>query len=92
MFCDSEIHKIMLRFGLDFRSVTKLYNTSRGERDIRLNYILDDRYVLKINAEGVMREQRLQEIKRLIERYRSIGVYCPAFIPTTEGTLSIQWE
>lgn len=35
-----------------------------------------------------MWEARLQEIRRLIARYRSIGVYCPSLIPTLDGTLS----
>jgi len=30
----------------------------------------------------------LQEISRLIKRYKSIGIYCPEFIPTTDGKLS----
>lgn len=35
-----------------------------------------------------MWEARLQEIRRLIARYRSIGVYCPSLIPTLDGALS----
>lgn len=87
-----EIQDILGRFGLTFQSVTKLHDTSHGEGDTRLNYILDDRYVLKVNSAGVMWEERLQEISRLIGRYRSIGVYCPAFIPTKEGAFSCHWE
>ena len=87
-----EIQDILSHFGLSFQCVTKTYDTSHGEDDKRLNYILDNRYVLKVNSAGVMWEQRLQEISRLIERYRSIGVYCPALIPTKEGTLSCHWE
>jgi hypothetical protein len=86
-----EIQVILGHFGLAFQSVTKLHDTSHGEGDTRLNYILDDRYVLKVNSVGAMWEQRLQEISRLIARYRSIGVYCPALIPTTAGPLSYTW-
>ena len=67
-----EIQDILGCFGLTFRSVTELHDTSRGEGDTRLNYILDDRYVLKVNSAGVMWEERLQEISRLIHRYRSM--------------------
>ena len=87
-----EIQNILGHFGLTYQSVTRLHDTSHGEEDKRLNYILDDRYVLKVNSAGVMWEERLQEISRLIGRYRSIGVYCPAFIPTKQGTLSCHWE
>ena len=92
MLDNSEIQSILDHFGLTFQSVTKLYDTSHSEDDKRLNYILDDRYVLKVNSVGAMWEQRLQEISRLIARYRSIGVYCPALIPTMAGPLSYYWE
>lgn len=92
MLDNSEIQNILDRFGLTFQSVTKHYDTSHGEDDKRLNYILDDRYVLKVNSVGAMWEQRLQEISRLIARYRSIGVYCPALVPTMAGPLSYNWE
>ena len=88
MLDHSEIQESMARFGLTFQNVTKKYDTSHGDDDKRLNYILDDRYVLKVNSPGTMWEQRLQEISRLIARYRSIGVYCPALIPTLNGPLS----
>ena len=91
MLDNHEIQSILNHFGLTFQSVTKLHDTSRSEDDKRLNYILDDRYVLKVNSVGAMWEQRLQEISRLIARYRSIGVYCPALIPTTAGLLSYNW-
>lgn len=87
-----EIQNILSRFGLSFECVTTLHDTSHGEDDTRLNYILDERYVLKVNTVGVMWEARLQEINRLIGRYRNIGVYCPALIPTLEGPLSCFWE
>lgn len=82
------IQQIMLHFGLPVQSVTNFYDTSRGDDDKRLNYILDDKYVLKVNSVGAMWEDRLREIKRLIARYRSIGVYCPDIIPALDGSLS----
>ena len=87
-----EIAAIVARFGLTFQQLTKVYDTSHSEKDRRLNYILDDRYVLKVNSVCAMWEERLQEINRLIARYRSIGLYCPALIPTQAGALSCQWE
>lgn len=92
MLNNTEIQNILDHFGLSFQSVTNYYDTSHGDDDIRLNYILDDRYVLKVNSAGVMGEERLQRISRLIGRYRGIGVYCPGMIPTEEGPLSLEWE
>ena len=87
-----EIQNILSHFGLSLQSVAKLHDTSHGEDDKRLIYILDNRYVLKVNSAGIMWEDRLQEIRRLIERYRNIGVYCPALIQTLEGPLSCCME
>lgn len=87
-----EMAAIMSLFGLTFQQLTKVSDTSRSEKDKRFNYILDNRYVLKVHSACAMWEERLQEINRLIMRYRSIGVYCPALIPALAGSLSCQWE
>ena len=91
-FDKRELLDILKQFGLTFQEVTDFYDTSHGPDDERLNYILDDRYVLKINSSHAMWESRLQEINRLIDRYRSIGVYCPALISTTNVALSCNWK
>ena len=88
----TEIQDIMSHFGLSVQGITHFYDTSHDENDKRLVYILDDKYVLKINSIGTMWEDRLQEIHRLISRYRSIGVYCPDFLSTLNGTLSYTWQ
>lgn len=92
MFEITEIQEIMSHFGLSVQSVTNFYDTSHNDEDRRLNYILDDKYVLKINSVGAMWEERLQEIHRLICRYRSIGVYCPDLLSALDGTLSYAWQ
>lgn len=83
-----EIQQIMLNFGLTVQNVINFYDTSRGDDDERFNYVLDDKYVLKVNSAGAIREERLQEIRRLIARYRSVGVYCPDIMPALDGGLS----
>lgn len=88
MLKTAEIQDIMSHFGLEFQEICDFVDTSHGEDDKRINYILDKKYVLKINSVVSMWEERLQEIHRLINRYRSIGIYCPDFIPTLDGTLS----
>ncbi len=87
-----ELSDILQCFGLTFQKVTKSYDTSHGVEDERFHYILDDRYVLKICSVCAMWESRLQEIGRLLDRYRAIGVYCPALLPTKTGALSCSWK
>lgn len=88
----NEIQNIMSHFGLSVQSITDFYDTSHSNDDKRLNYILDKKYVLKVNSVCAMWESRLQEIHRLITRYRSIGVYCPNLIPALDGSLSYTWH
>ena len=87
-----ELAEIAGQFGRSFQAVTAFYDTSHGDTDVRWNYVLDDNFVLKINSERAIWEERLQEISRLIERYRSIGVYAPRLIPTLAGPLSCRWK
>ncbi len=92
MLDNQTIAEILENFGLTFTSVTREVDTSRGDNDRRLNYILDEKYVLKVHSVSSIWEERLQEIARLIERYRSIDVYCPRIIPALDGKLSCQFE
>lgn len=91
-FDTRELLDILHYFGLTFQKVTKWYDTSHGAEDERFHYILDDRYVLKICSVCAMWGSRLQEISRLLDRYRAIGVYCPALLPTETGALSCNWQ
>ncbi len=88
----TDITHILSYFGLSFTEVTNFCDSSRGEDDIRWNFVLDKKYVLKINSEKSMWEARLQEISRLISRYQSIGLYCPSLVPTLQGAMSHRWE
>lgn len=87
-----QLSEIMSCFGLTFSEMTEFHDTSHGSEDIRWNFILDQKYVLKINSARSMREARLQEISRLIGRYNSIGVYAPRLIPGPNGKLSCEYE
>ncbi len=92
MFDLNEVREIMAEFGLSVQSITKLYDTSRSDDDKRFNFVLDEKYVLKINSETVMSESRLREISVLISHYHSIGIYCPKLLPTLNGNLSYSIE
>lgn len=87
-----ELREIMRDFGLRVQSLSRFVDTSHGAEDLRFHYILDDAYVLKLCSAHVVTESRLQQISRLIDRYRSIGVYCPRLLPTRSGALSYTLE
>lgn len=83
------LRAILAHFGLCFETVTRYVNSSRTDDDQRFNFILDDRFVLKLHSAESIWDARLQGIQRLIERYRSIGVYCPQLIAAQDGSLCI---
>lgn len=59
-------------------------DSTKGD-DYRLNIIIDNKYVLRINN-PVITEERLQSISRLCERYRTIGVLTPRLYKSIYGT------
>lgn len=62
----------------------RFIDSSHGEDDVRENYILDDRWVLRVNSAPVMSDGRLADLNRLILRYRAFGLAAPLFIPLDE--------
>ncbi len=89
-----ELAQMLRRFHLDFSEITAQYDTSHSDRDRRLHFVLDNRYVLKLCNSGAITEARLQGIRRLVARYRSIGVYCPDLYRTDGGDCSLRgtWQ
>lgn len=83
------LNAILANYGLAFDTVTQFVDSSHGNEDQRYSFILDNRYVLKINSSTSVWETRLQGIRRLIDRYRSIGVYCPQLISALDGCLCV---
>ena len=68
-----------------------LIDTSHDENDIRWNYIIDRKYVLRLtNAPGMI-EDRLHDMNRLVARYADFGLRCPAFLPGTDGLFFHGW-
>lgn len=88
----TELQEMLSHFGLAGQNVTSFFDTSHNDDDQRFIFVFDERYVLKIHSAVTMWETRLQEIRRLVSRYRSIGVYCPDLLPALNGTLSYSWH
>lgn len=76
---------------LDIKAV-KLIDSTHDDRDIRLNYIVDKKYVLRFCNAPDMSEIRLQGLNRLIDRYRNLELECPRFIPHPDGLFLHQWN
>lgn len=55
------------------------------ETDLRLNYIIDKRFVLRLHRAPDLTEERLGNLARLVDRYKEFGLQCPAFLPDEKG-------
>ena len=80
------------RCGVGEAEQISLIDTTHSADDIRLNFVIDKRYVLRfVNAPGLS-EQRFAELNRLIGRYNASGLRCPAFLTGTDGRFLHPWE
>lgn len=67
------------------------FDTSHGEDDLRYNYVINQKYVLKINSADMVTEAFLEGVNQLVENYRSIGVWCPKVLESKDGKLLYQF-
>lgn len=76
---------ILLSYGIQGFGVVRLIDSTRGAGDIRLNYVIDKRYVLRFCSAPDMTEDRMARLNRLADRYLAAGILCPRFIPGPDG-------
>ncbi len=88
----SDILSELSKFGYTGRDDIRLIDTSHSADDIRLNYIIDKRWVFRLCNAPEMTGQRLTELNRLIERYISFGLRCPRFLADREGRFFHEWN
>lgn len=62
---------------LDHTTIRRPIDSSHGPDDIRLAYVIDEKYVLHCYSSGTLTEKDLQAIRRLVLRHREIGVWAP---------------
>ena len=63
-----ELEELLIQFDINSFEEYEMIDSSHGERDIRHNYIIDKKYVLRINSAKVMTEERIKELNILINR------------------------
>ena len=88
----TELELILQGYGIQKAETIKLIDSTRDADDIRLNYIIDKKYVLRFCCDSAMTEARLQALVRLIHRYHAVGIQCPAFICHPDGKYLHYWS
>lgn len=76
----SDILIELSKFGIEGANTIKLIDSTHDAIDVRLNYIIDKKWVLRFCNAPDMTEKRVWDLSRLIERYQAMGFKCPAFI------------
>ena len=80
------------KFGIESANAIKLIDTTHDALDVRLNYIIDKKWVLRFCNAPDMTEKRMGELNRLIGRYRAMGLQCPVFIADATGQYLHPWK
>ena len=79
-------------YGVSEANEVTLFDTTHDADDVRLNFIVDRKYVLRFVKAPDLSERRFAELNRLIGRYRACGILCPAFLPGLDGRFLHAWE
>ncbi|MBR5948785.1 MAG: phosphotransferase [Clostridia bacterium] len=87
-----DITALLVSFGIDGADDIKLIDSTHGEDDIRLNYVIDKKWVLRFCCPSAMSETRMGDLNRLIARYLDFGLVCPRFIADWEEKFLHPWD
>ena len=88
----NQVLDLLQLFNIHSAESIEYVDSSQGEDDIRHNYIIDKKYVLRLNSAKVMTEERLTELNTLIERYRSLGMKAPLFLKAENGSFVVEQD
>lgn len=86
----NQVLDLLRQFDIHSAKCIEFVDSSQGEDDIRHNYIIDKKYVLRLNSAKVMTEERLTELNTLIEHYRSFGMKAPLFLKAENGSFVVE--
>lgn len=85
-----ELGQLLNLFGISSYFSFREIDSSHEEADLRWNYIIDKKYVLRVNSCSVMTEDRLREINALAGRYIEAGIQCPKYIASGSGAFVVR--
>lgn len=88
----SDILSELSKFGMEGANTIKLIDSTHDAMDVRLNYIIDKKWVLRFCNAPDMTEKRMGDLNRLIGRYQALGLRCPAFIADDNGKYLHSWK
>lgn len=88
----ADILTLLRDYGIPAAEEIQLIDSTHSAEDIRLNYIIGKKWVLRFCNAPDMTEKRLQDLSRLIDRYRVAGILCPRFLTDSMGVYLHSWN
>ncbi|MBR5961133.1 MAG: phosphotransferase [Clostridia bacterium] len=88
----ADIVPILSDYGISCAGAIRLIDTTRSPSDIRLNYIIGNKWVLRFCVAPDMTETRLDDLSRLVSRYLESGICCPRFLTDPLGKYLHSWN
>lgn len=79
--------EILKEFNISDIQSMKLIESSHGEEDVRYNYVIDKKYVFRVNSAQVFSEERFYELNDLVRRYHEYGIKAPLFLQDKNGII-----
>ncbi|MGN1344312.1 MAG: hypothetical protein ACI4U3_07010, partial [Traorella sp.] len=89
---NDELSFILNQYGIESFQNAEFIDSSHGDNDIRHNYMIDKKYVLRVNNAKVMKEERINELNTLITRYHNFGLKTPSFILNNNQNYIIEYK
>ena len=87
-----DIVAALAEYGIKTVGNVTLIDSTRDKADVRLNYIVDKKWVLRYCNAPDMTEKRMSDLCRLIDRYRALDIQCPQFLSDGEGRFLHPWR
>lgn len=88
----TDVLEALATFGIDGADSIRLIDSTHDSSDVRLNYIVDKRWVLRFCIAPGMTEKRLHDLEKLVERYQAMGIRCPRFLTDSWGRHLHNWQ
>ena len=87
-----DIAAALAEYGIEAIDSITLIDSTHDATDVRLNYIVDKKWVLRYCNAPDMTEKRMNDLFRLIKRYHALGIQCPQFLANKEGKFLHPWR
>lgn len=89
MISEQIIEDVCSLYGIKVNSIGKVFDNSRTPSDKRYIYPVNDAYMLKFYNNGSISEAYLNDVDRLIKRYKEIGIYCPSLVKNKRNQFAV---